>query len=81
MELRHLDQKLRTIKAGMTALLQKKNPEYQDDEIEKIFRRFDGASGTVNQTLDKAKTQHQSAQLASILGKKIQLDMKSRLEE
>jgi hypothetical protein len=80
-ELRHLDQKLRTIKSDMSGLLQKKNPDYQPEEIEKIFHRFDDAAGTVNQTLEKAKTQHQSAQLASILGKKIELDIKSRLED
>ena len=64
MELRHLDQKLRNIKSDMSGLLQKKNPDYQPEEIEKIFHRFDDAAGTVNQTLEKAKTQHQSAQLA-----------------
>ena len=65
----------------MSGLLQKKNPDYQPEEIEKIFHRFDDAAGTVNQTLEKAKTQHQSSQLASILGKKIELNIKSRLDE
>lgn len=65
----------------MTVLLHKRNPDYKPDEIEKIFHRFDNAAGTVNQTLDKAKTQYQSVQLASILGKKIELEIKSRLDE
>ncbi len=81
MELRHLDQKLRTIKSEVSVLLQKKNPDYKPEEIDKIFHRFDDAAGSVNKTMDKAKTQHQSAQLASILGKKIELDIKSRLME
>lgn len=76
-----MDKKVRSIKSEMTGILLKKNPDYKPEEIEKIFHRYDNVQGTVNQTLDKAKTQYQSVQLASILGKKMELDLKSKMEE
>ena len=77
-DLKHLDQKVRDIKADVTAVLYKKNPDYKAEEIEKIFHRFDDVAGNVSHTLEKAKAQHQSVQLASILGKKIEIDIKNK---
>jgi hypothetical protein len=57
-DLRNIDQKVREIKADMTSLLQRRNPDYKPEEIEKIFHRYDNVAGNVNQTLDKAKTQY-----------------------
>ncbi len=48
MELKHLDSKIRQIKSEMAILIQRKNPDYKPDEIEKIFHRFDNVAGNVN---------------------------------
>ena len=62
----------------MTFLLEKKNPDLKQDEIEKILNRFSGQETA--KSLEKAKEKHQSVQLAGLLGKKIELDIKSKVE-
>lgn len=70
-DLKRIDQRVRELKHQMTHLMMHRNPDMRPDEIEKIFHRYDHSE--VNQTLEQAKEKYQTAELAQLLGKKIDI--------
>lgn len=65
-QLSHVDQKVRELKRQMTDLMLRKNPDLSQQDLEKVFKRFDNS--VVEGTLKAAQDKHESVGLASVLG-------------
>jgi len=79
-QLYQVDLTVRELKMKYIRLVEAKNPDMTRDQIERQITR--GATAeSLAQTLTKAKTSHESAKLAEIVGNKLKLDLMSMFKD